>query len=76
MNLQNRNRLIVLQNEFMVTRGRIGWEFGTDMSTRLYLKQIDNQGFPDGSVVRNPPANARDSSSIPDPGRADMPRSS
>ena len=45
------------------------------MSTRLYLKQIDNQGFPGGSVVKNPPANARDTGSIPDPGRADMPRS-
>ena len=74
-NLQNRNRLIVLENEFMVTGGRIGWEFGTNMSTLLYLKQTDNQGFPGGSVVKNPPANARDTGSIPDPGRAHMPLS-
>ena len=27
-------------------------------------------GFPGGSVVKNPPANAGDSGSIPDPGRS------
>ena len=30
-------------------------------------------GFPGGSVVRNPPANAGDASSIPGPGRSHMP---
>ena len=33
------------------------------------------QGFPDGSVVKNPPANARDTGSIPSPGRSHMPQS-
>ena len=39
--LQNRNRFTNLENEFMVTRGEgIDWEFGVDMYTLLYLKQI------------------------------------
>ena len=29
------------------------------------------QGFPDGSVVKNPPAKAGDTNLIPDPGRKD-----
>ena len=33
-------------------------------------------GFPGGSVVKNPPASAGDTSSIPSPGKAHMPRSS
>ena len=32
-------------------------------------------GFPGGSVVKNPPANAGDMGSIPDPRRSHMPRS-
>ena len=31
-------------------------------------------GFPGNSVVKNPPANAEDKGSIPDPGRSHMPR--
>ena len=30
------------------------------------------EGFPGGSVVKNPPANAGDMGSIPDPGRSHM----
>ena len=33
------------------------------------------QGFPGGAVVKNPPANARDTGSSPGPGRSHMPRS-
>ena len=32
-------------------------------------------GFPGGSVVKNPPANAGDTGSSPGPGRSHMPRS-
>ena len=32
-------------------------------------------GFPGGAVVENPPANAGDMGSSPDPGRSHMPRS-
>ena len=32
-------------------------------------------GFPGGAVVKNPPANAGDTVSSPDPGRSHMPRS-
>ena len=48
MNLQNRNRLTDLENEFMVIR-REGWregmvrEFGMDMYTLLYLKWRANK---------------------------------
>ena len=33
------------------------------------------QGFPGGTVVKNPPANAGDMGSFPGPGRSHMPRS-
>ena len=33
------------------------------------------QGFPGGTVVKNPPANAGDRGSSPGPGRSHMPRS-
>ena len=33
------------------------------------------EGFPGGAVVRNPPANAGDTGSIPGPGRSHMPQS-
>ena len=36
---------------------------------------IIKQGFPGGTVVKNPPANARDTGSIPGPGRSHMLRS-
>ena len=48
MNLQNRNRLTDLENEFMVIR-REGWregmvrEFGMDMYIPLYLKWITSK---------------------------------
>ena len=31
-------------------------------------------GFPDGTVVKNPPANAGETGSSPGPGRSHMPR--
>ena len=33
------------------------------------------QGFPGGTVVKNPPANAGDTGSSPGPGRSHMPQS-
>ena len=35
-----------------------------------------NMGFPGGTVVKNPPANAGDTGLSPGPGRSHMPRSS
>ena len=48
--------------------------------TLLFVKskivsKIENQGFPSGAVVKNPPANAGDTDSSPGPGRSHMPRS-
>ena len=37
--------------------------------------KIDIWGFPGGSVVKNPPANAGDTGSIPDLGRSHIPQS-
>ena len=34
----------------------------------------DIVGFPGGSMVKNPPANAGDTGSIPDPGRSHKPQ--
>ena len=39
-----------------------------------HLKEI-SEGFPGGTVLKNPPANAGDTGSSPDPGRSHMPRS-
>ena len=39
-------------------------------STGSSLGWIRGWGFPGGSVVKNPPANAEDTGSIPDPGRS------
>ena len=37
------------------------------------LKNKKGQGFPGGTVVKNPPANAGDTGSSPGPGRSHMP---
>ena len=37
--------------------------------------EIETQGFPGGTVVKNPPASAGDTGSSPGPGRSHMPRS-
>ena len=42
----------------------------------LYLKSSAREGFPDGSVVKNLPANAGDTGSTPDLGRFHKPQSS
>ena len=39
------------------------------------IETISNRGFPGGSVVKNPPANAGDRGSIPGLGGSDMPQS-
>ena len=37
------------------------------------ISRIFNSGFPGGTVVKNPPANAGDTGSSPGPGRSHMP---
>ena len=39
-------------------------------SPEIWEIKIVMKGFPDASVVKNPPANAGDGGSIPDPGRS------
>ena len=41
----------------------------------LEIKSLQIQGFPGGTVVKNPPANAGDMGSSPGPGRSCTPRS-
>ena len=47
---------------------------GQQVVERVELKIVMNLwSFPGGSVVKNPPANAGDMGSVPDPGRSHMP---
>ena len=39
------------------------------------ITRVNKWGFPGGAVVKNPPANAGDTGSIPGPGRSHMPQS-
>ena len=41
--------------------------------TWVNIKNIMLRDFPGGAVVKNPPANAGDTGSIPGPGRSHMP---
>ena len=45
------------------------------IETIKFKKKKSRVGFPGGSVVKNPPANAGDMTSIPDPGRSHVPQS-
>ena len=48
----------------------------TETGQRVYAKvsfKKTTQGFPGGSVVKNPPATAGDTGSSPGPGRSRMP---
>ena len=47
-----------------------------EQESRQVLNCIKIEGFPGGSVVKNPPANAGDTGSIPGPGGSHMPWSS
>ena len=56
-------------------------ELKTDVYTKSYIQMfietlfiIAKKGFPGGTVVGNPPANAGDTGSSPGPGRSHMPR--
>ena len=55
-----------------------------NLNTPIISKEIESQNypqrkvqgdFPGGAVVKNPPASAGDTGSIPGPGRSHMPRS-
>ena len=45
------------------------------MREKKESKRRDFGGFPGGTVVKNPPANAGDTGSSPGPGRSHMPQS-
>ena len=54
--------------------GKRGVSRNINMSQGSPLKMV-LLGFPGGTVVKNPPANAGDTGSCPGPGRSHMPRS-
>ena len=45
------------------------------VTTKLQEIKGNTRDFPGGAAVKNPPANAGDTGSIPGPGRSHMPRS-
>ena len=47
----------------------------TEKECEVGIRNSALRGFPGGTVVRNLPANAGDTGSIPGPGRSHMPRS-
>ena len=49
---------------------------GEVVERRIFSLKDANKGFPGGSVVRTPPANAGDTGLIPDPARSHMLQSS
>ena len=55
-------------------QNKIGMNGGTSLV--VHWLRILLAGFPGGSVVKNPPANAEDTGSIPGLGRSHMPQSS
>ena len=55
--------ILVLENSF--------WIACCFLPGHMY-KEIVGGGFPDGSVMKNLPVNARDTGSIPDLGRSQM----
>ena len=44
------------------------------MDVKTPLGKNTDEGFPGGSVVKNPPANAGDTGSSPGPGESHVPR--
>ena len=59
------------------TRGKTAGVPGGEKEYTRHLKaKQESAGFPGGTVVKNPPANAGDMGSSPGPGRSHMPRSS
>ena len=77
--------ILYLSNSIWVLGfGRSGYTYLRDMLENLFILLINMKpmeliitmgGFPGGAVVKNPPANAGDTGSSPDPGRSHMPRS-
>ena len=49
--------------------------YGRAHRETVYLFKTEARDFPGGTVVKNVPANAGDTGSIPGPGRSHMPRS-
>ena len=62
MNLQIPSQILLLSTPSLLNKNMV--------------KNMYTRDFPDGAVVKNPPANAGDTGSSPGPGRSHMPRSS
>ena len=69
----------VPEKEYRVMIVKMMQNLGNRENTRKFNEDLEElkskQGFPGGTVVKNPPANAGDTGSSPGPGRSHMPRS-
>ena len=66
---KNPNRQYNLEKEEQSWRYHAPW---LQTILQSYSNQNSMVGFPGGTVVKNPPANAGDTGSIPGPGRSHM----
>ena len=74
-NLERKSKTGILPiDKFVVNQIWFLCFFGCKPKLKLFFKKL-MVGFPDGAVVKNPPANAEDIGPIPGPGRSHMPRS-
>ena len=73
--LELRSWSIYFQHFIEIGKGENGKEYGR--KKEVICQNVKNifQGFPGGAVVKNPPANAGDTSLSPGLGRSHMPRS-
>ena len=55
-----------------VTKSRTRLRDSTELNCKKKKKKVNNQDFPSGSVVKNPPTNGGNMGTIPDPGRSHM----
>ena len=63
---------VTLQRGLVIGKGVIVAVFANNLShTSMVFKSVSG-GFPGGTVVKNPPANAGDTGSSPGPGRSHM----
>ena len=59
-----------------VPNSMLGSKKACPLTTKKTCQEhLEALGFPGGAVVKNPPASAGDTGSIPGPGRSHMPRS-
>ena len=64
---------LVVEGEWAL--GHVDFSSSGSPALEHRLSICGGMGFPDGSVVKNLPANLGDTGLVPDPGRSNMPQS-